>query len=285
MASNTHWTAGYARQVEKTLTHDAHPKLGDLPLADINPVQVLEAPRPVLDRNARAVARNLRQWIGAVFRYGITTLRCQTDPTAALGQLVKRTVVRHHPPLPIDAIPDFLRNYTGYGIAKPATLLMLYTFVRTAEIRNAEWSDIDWEARLWRIPGHKMKMGSDHIVPLSRQALDLLRDLHGLTGQRPRLFPNARQPQEGISATTINTVIASIGYKHLISGHGFRSTASTLLHELGYDEGVIEIQLAHMERNKVKAAYNHAKYLEQRRQMMQDYADYLDKLAEPLKAE
>ncbi|WP_199052662.1 tyrosine-type recombinase/integrase [Aquitalea sp. ASV15] len=185
MASNTHWTAGYARQVEKTLTHDAHPKLGDLPLADINPVQVLEAPRPVLDRNARAVARNLRQWIGAVFRYDITTLRCQTDPTAALGQLVKRTVVRHHPPLPIDAIPDFLRNYTGYGIAKPATLLMLYTFFRTAEIRNAEWSNINWEARLWRIPGHKMKMGSDHIAPLSRQALDLLGDLHGLTGQLP----------------------------------------------------------------------------------------------------
>lgn len=286
MASNLHWSDGYRSQVEKTLRLDAYPVIGDLPIAEITPPVVLETINPVIKRGAKAVARNLRQWVGAVFRHGVATLRCSSDPTEPLGQLVKRVVVRHHPPLSVEAIPDFLAkldSYGGYGIAKPATQLMLLTFVRTAEIRSAEWTDIDWNDRLWRIPACKMKMNTDHIVPLSRQAMLLLESMREISGNRSKIFPNARRPSEGISQTTINAVIANIGYKNIISGHGFRSTASTLLHELGFDERVIDIQLAHLERNKVKAAYNHAKYLDQRRQMMQDYADYLDRRRSELK--
>ncbi|WP_406850162.1 tyrosine-type recombinase/integrase [Chromobacterium phragmitis] len=280
ISAQAHWTDGYRSQVEKTLRLNAFPKIGDLPISEITPAIMLSVIQPVIDRGAVAVARNLRQWSGAVFRYGVTTLRCASDPTAPLGQLVKRVVVRHHPPLAVDSIPNFLKAldaYKGYGIAQPAAQLMLLTFVRTAEIRSAEWCDIDWKNRLWRIPGEKMKMSTDHIVPLSAQALAILEKMKLISGNRNKIFPNARNPADGISPTTINTVIASIGFKNIISGHGFRSTASTMLHELGYDERVIEIQLAHMERNKVKAAYNHAKHLDKRRKMMQDYADYLDR--------
>lgn len=279
MASNEHWSDGYRSQVEKTLRLNAYGPIGHLPLSEITPPIVLAAIQKVLDRGSKSMARNLRQWTGAVFRYGISTLRCESDPTAPLAQLVKRTVIRHHPPIAVDSIPHFLLKldqYKGHGVVKPAARLMMLTFVRTSEIRSAEWVDIDWEHRLWRIPAPKMKMATPHIVPLSAQALAVLESMKPISGGRPRIFPNARQPGEGISATSINKVIATIGYKNIISGHGFRSTASTMLHELGYEERVIDIQLAHLERNKVKAAYNHAKYLEKRRKMMQAYADYLD---------
>lgn len=283
IASSTHWSRNYAAQVSKTLALNAYPKIGNLPLNDITPAQMLAIINEVQSRGAPTVARNLRQWCGATFRYGITTLRCDSDPTAPLSGVVRRGKVKHHPPLKPESLPDFLRKldgYLGYGVAKPATQLMLMTFVRTIEIRRAQWEDFDLDGALWRIPGEKMKMGTEHIVPLSRQAVALLRDVHMLTGHRRFVFPNTRRPDVSISATTINRVIKYIGYAGVVSGHGFRSTASTMLHEMGYPAAIIELQLAHLERNKVKAAYNHAQYLDERRQMMQDWSDFLDQQRE-----
>lgn len=279
MAANTHWSDGYRAQVRKTLEADAFPKFGSLPIRDITSAQVLAMLNAIIKRNAPVVARNARQWTGAVFRHGITTLRCETDPTQPLSGVVKAGNTNHHKPLRPETLPAFLKaldDYKGYGIAQPAAKFMMLTFVRTIEIRRAEWQDIDLDEATWRIPADKMKMRTEHIVPLSRQALDILRELHRLTGRRRHVFPNMRRPDEGITSTTINRIIGRMGYSGVVSGHGFRSTASTMLHELGYPELIIERQLAHMERNKVKAAYNHAEFLVERRKMMQDWADYLD---------
>jgi integrase len=165
-----------------------------------------------------------------------------------------------------------------------AMRLMLLTFLRTQELRMGEWSEIDFDAAEWRVPASHMKMakymlpGEVHIVPLSRQALALLRELHTLTGNRQHLFPNIRNPKDCMSRTAINRAIERMGYGGEFSGHGFRSTASTYLHEHGWNEKAIERQLAHAERNKIKAAYNHAEYMTERREMMQAWADWIDSL-------
>lgn len=161
-----------------------------------------------------------------------------------------------------------------------ALRLMLLTFVRTVELRKAEWSEFDLDRAEWRIPAERMKMREPHIVPLSRQAVDLLRELHTHTGGRRLLFPNYRRPNECMTATTLNRALERMGFNGKdsigFSAHGFRATASTMLNEMGYRSDVIERQLAHAERNKVRASYNQAEYLEERRQMMQAWADEVD---------
>jgi integrase len=160
-----------------------------------------------------------------------------------------------------------------------ALMLMAYTFVRTGELRGAEWAEFDFDAALWRIPAERMKMGEAHIVPLSRQALEILSELKALTGHRRLVFPNERKPEKPISENTILYALYRLGYHSRATGHGFRSSASTLLNELGFDPDVVERQLAHQERSKVRAAYHRAEYLAERREMMQRWADYVDDLA------
>lgn len=277
--NSPHWSETYSKQVKRYLWADLLDKYGDLPLREVSSAQILAAIQAVEKRGAKSIAKLIRQWVGAVYRYAIATLRADSDPTAALRGAIRMPAVRHNKPLKPSSLPEFLQSldaYSGYGIAKPAAQFMLLTFVRTIEIRRMEWIDVDLDGAIWRIPAEKMKMGTEHIVPLSRQALVILRDMREFTGHRAHVFPNVRRPNDAITGTTINRVIERIGFKGVVSGHGFRSTASTMLHELGYQDLVIERQLAHMERNKVKAAYNHAEYLPDRRKMMQDWADFLD---------
>lgn len=275
------WSASYLRQVERSLAVDILPRIGAFPMRAIRPAHVLDLLREVEGRGAKSIAILIRQWVGAVFRYAIATLRAESDPTLALRGAIRRPRVRHHPPLSAADLPRFLAGlaaYAGYGLVKPATMLMLLTFVRTAEIRSAAWADIDLEAAIWRIPAAKMKMGTEHIVPLSRQAVALLRGVCLHSHRRPVVFPNSRRPDEGISNTSINRLIETIGFGGVVSGHGFRATAATLLRELGFADHLVELQLAHTDRNKVRASYNHAKYLDERRAMMQAWADYLDSI-------
>jgi integrase len=150
--------------------------------------------------------------------------------------------------------------------------------VRPGELRGAEWSEFDLDAAEWRIPARRMKMREPHTVPLSQQAVAQLKKLHALTGEGKYLFPNYRRPQAFMNATTLNRALEYMGYKNRFSAHGFRGTASTILNEMGFRPDVIERQLAHKERNAVRAAYNHATYLPERRQMMQAWADFIDSL-------
>jgi integrase len=224
----------------------------------------------------------VRRWSSAIFRYAVATLRADGDPAAALKGAIHRAKVEHHKPLSRSQIVEFtktLDKYGGYRTTVIALRLMLLTFVRTVELRKAEWSEFDLENAEWRIPAERMKMREPHIVPLSNQAVALLQELQTYTGGRGLLFPNYRNPKECMTATTLNRALERMGFNGKgsigFSAHGFRATASTLLNEMGYRSDVIERQLAHAERDKVRASYNHAEYMDERKVMMQEWADFL----------
>jgi integrase len=189
-------------------------------------------------------------------------------------------VVKHHSFLKAKELPEFLRKlaaYDGTVQTRLALHLLLLTFVRTNELRGAEWDEIDLKKAEWRIPASRMKMKEEHIVPLSTKAIEVLKELKKLTGDMTYLFPNQQKPTSFMSENTMLYALYRMGYHSRTTGHGFRSTASTILNENGFRADVIERQLAHSERNTVRAAYNHAQYLPERREMMQWWADYLAK--------
>ena len=281
MAENeAQWSARYHTQVKEAFKRHLYPELGDLPVSRVT-APLLRDSVTEAGKTAPTVAILLLQWVSGVYRYAVLHDLAEYDPAPALKGLVKRPKVRHHPALKAKEIPTLLKKldeYQGYPTTKAAINLMLLTFVRTSELRLAEWSEFDLEAAQWRVPAQRMKMGEEHIVPLSSQAVDLLRELHRASGNRQYLFPNTRNPRTCMTVTTINRALERMGYQGKFSGHGFRSTASTLLNEMGYRPDLIERQLAHAERNKVRAAYNQAQYLEERAGMMQGWADYIDGL-------
>lgn len=281
------WSANYLRQYETFMERDVFKKVGAFPIRMVTAAHILEIIREVEKRGAHTIAVLIRQWCGQVFRFAVATLRADSDPTTALQGALKRKPVRHNPPLAKADIPEFigkLGQYGGYRGTVIAMHLMMLTFVRTVELRMAEWPEFDLEKAEWRIPAERMKMrkkmkvGEVHIVPLSMQAVALLRELQTLSGGQRFLFPNLRSPKRCMTSTTINRSLERMGYAGKFSGHGFRSTASSMLHELGWHSDVIERQLAHAERNAVRAAYNHAEYMDERRAMMQAWADWIDKV-------
>ncbi len=282
----SNWTLYYARQVERFLELDLFPSIGKLPIRSVTAAHLLAIVKRVEERGAETVAMLLRQWSSAIFRYAVATLRADTDPAAALKGAIHRPKTEHHKPLSRDQIADFvkaLESYGGYRTTVIALRLMLLTFVRTKELRQAHWTEFDFDRREWRIPANRMKMREAHIVPLSRQAIALLRELHTYTGGRTFLFPNYRTPDTSMTATTLNRALERMGFNGRdsigFSAHGFRATASTILNEIGLRPDVIDRQLAHKERNKVRASYNQAEYLGERREMMQQWADLTDEMA------
>lgn len=276
------WSAYYARQVERFLEGDVFPRVGALPIRKVSAAQLLAIVRGVEERGAETVALLIRQWCSAIFRYAVATLRADSDPAAALKGALHRPPVRHHRPLGRKEIPGLLEKLEGFGgyrATQIALRLLLLTFVRPVELRAAQWPEFDLEAAEWRIPPERMKMKREHIVPLSHQALALLSELRELTGGGRLLFPNHRRPRTHMGPTTLNRALERLGYGGRFSSHGFRATASTALNEMGFNPDWIERQLAHAPRNKVRASYNQALYLPERRKMMQQWADTLDALA------
>jgi integrase len=274
------------------MASDVYPYIGALPIRSVTAAHLLEIVRRVEGRGAETVALLVRQWCSAVFRYAVATLRADGDPAAALRGAIARPKVEHRKPLTRLQITAFLKaldGFSGFRTTSIALRLALVTFVRTVELRAAQWSEIDFDRAEWRIPAERMKMREPHLVPLSTQALALLHELHKLTGNQRWLFPNYRRPETCMTATTLNRALErmefngkdSIGF----SAHGFRATASTILNEAGYRADVIERQLAHKERNTVRASYNQAEYLAERRDMMQQWADLVDGLAGEIEPE
>jgi integrase len=280
------WSERYARQLTHVLKTDVFPAIGSLPISAVAAADILEILQKVEARGASTFAFLIRQWTSAIFRYAVATLRAEYDPSSALRGAIMRKKVRHHKALSatqVRALLVRLKTYRGEPTTLFAMRLMLLTFVRTIELRAAHWSEIDFEGAEWRIPGERMKMRQEHIVPLSHQALALLRGLHEYTGSGTFLFPNRRRANACITSTTINRALERMGFlgKGTIgfSGHGFRATASTMLNEAGIRPDVVERQLAHEERNQVRAAYNRATYLPERRIMMQTWADMVDEIS------
>jgi integrase len=281
------WSPYYLRQVERFFEKDVFPFIGTLPLRSVTAAHLLAIVRRVEGRGATSVALLLRQWTSAIFRYSVSTLRADTDPASALKGAIARPRTKHSRPLSRADIPRFIKaldSNGGYRTTIIALRLILLTFVRTKELRAAPWTEIDIDRAEWRIPAERMKMHKPHIVSLSRQAVELLRELHTLTGGRNFLFPNYRRPSSCMTATTLNRALERMGLNGKgtmrFSAHGFRATASTILNELGYRPDVIERQLAHSERDRVRGSYNQAEYLIERRAMMQAWADLIDEMAD-----
>jgi len=277
------WTHRYSCQVERWLEFDVFPYIGRLPIRSVTAAHLLEIMRRVEARGSDTVALSIRQCCSSVYRYAVATLRAEFDPASALKGAITPPRTKHRKPLSRAEIVRFTKALGSYG-GHPSTIialrLMLLTFVRTIELRNAEWSEIDLSRAEWRIPAERMKMRDAHVVPLSKQAIDLLRELHMLTGGQRLLFPNDRRPTSCMSDTRLARALERMGVSGRgstgFSPHGFRATASTILNEAGCRPDVIERQLAHKERNRVRAAYNQAEYLNERRAMMQLWADMID---------
>lgn len=274
------WTESHAKKIMKSLEADIFPKLGDRPITSITAPDLLSALRVIEKRGALEIAGRVLQRCNAVFRYAVATGRASLNPAAELRGALKTPERRHHAALAHGELPEFLTKLAGYE-GDPQTrlglLLMTHTFVRTGELRAAKWQEFNLDLAEWRIPAERMKMREAHVVPLSRQAVVLLRELQAIGGDSEFVFPsgNGRRDKH-ISENTLLYALYRMGYHSRATGHGFRATASTILNEMGFHPDWIERQLAHAERNKVRAAYNRASYLAERRQMMQVWSDYLD---------
>lgn len=259
------------------------PWIGSKPIAEIKAPQVLAMLRRIEARGKLETAQRVKQQAGRVFRYAVATGRATDDPTAALKGALATPKTRHRASITDPKlIGPLLRAIEGYGgsfVTAAALKLAPLLFVRPGELRHAEWTEFDLEAGEWRIPAAKMKMRAVHIVPLSIQAITILRELAPLTGSGRYVFPSVRGRGRPMSEATVLAALRRMGYSgEEMSGHGFRSMASTRLHEMGWAHDAIERQLAHAERNKVSAAYNYAEHLPERRRMMQVWADHLDAL-------
>ena len=276
------WSDTHASRLLRLLERDIFPWLGSMPVSDVSSPLLLQTIRRIETRSLDTAHRAMQN-CGQVFRYAIATGRQQNDPTHALKGAIPPIRDNHFAsithPEQIGPLLRAIEGYKGEFITQSALRLGPLVFVRPGELRHAEWSEINLEIGEWRIPSEKMKMGQPHIVPLARQSIVLLTDLQPLTGTGQYLFPSVRSLDRPLSENTINAALRRLGYtKDEMTGHGFRSMASTLLNEQGWNRDHIERQLAHADRNKIRAAYNYADYLPERRKMMQAWADYLDTL-------
>ena len=277
------WSPSHGERIIRRLERDIFPWIGKRPVNEIKAPELLSVLRRIESRGAVETAHRASQNCGQVFRYAIATGRAERDPSGDLKGAIPPTKTKHHAsitePLEIGKLLRAIDGYSGGLIVRCALRIAPMVFVRPGELRQAEWSEIDFDKAEWVIPGIRMKMKEKHIVPLSRQALEILRELHPLTEESRYIFPSPRTFDRPMSDNAILAALRSMGYTgDMMTGHGFRSMASTLLNEQGWNRDAIERQLAHAERDEIRAAYNYAQHLPERKKMMQAWADYLDSL-------
>ncbi len=278
------WTAGHAVTIMSRLERDLFPWVGRRPINQIKAPELLAVIRRVESRGALESAHRIRTIAGQVFRYAVATGRAERDPAADLKGALPQPQERHHAaitePKEVAPLLRALDGYQGHFVVKCALRLAPLFFVRPGELRNAEWSEIDLDEAVWNIPVHKMKMKQAHIVPLCRQAVEILTELKEVTGAGLYVFPSGRSNTRPMSNNAVNAALRRMGYeKDTMTGHGFRAMARTILDEiLHVRPDYIEHQLAHAVRDPNGRAYNRTAHLEERRKMMQTWADYLDGL-------
>lgn len=281
-----HWrgdkTLRHVDSTERRLASNILPTLGSLQMDEIQAPDIVAMVRTIEARGARDVAKRALETTGQIFRYAIAHGYAKRNPAKEIEprDILKASVKTNYARIDAKELPNLLREievYRGTHVTRLAMKLMALTFVRTSELIGAKWSEFDLEAKRWDIPADRMKMRTPHIVPLARQSLEVLQTLHSLTGHSEWLFPGDRDTTKPMSNNTILKALERMGYKGIMTGHGFRGLASTILHEQGHTHDHIELQLAHAPRNAVSAAYNHAQYVEPRAKMMQGWADYLER--------
>lgn len=277
------WAASHSSKIIRRLELYIFPWMGARPIKEINAPELLAVLRRIEAKGAIETAHRAHQVCGQVFRYAVATGRVERDPSGDLRGAIPPANGKHMAtitdPKEIAGLLRSIDGYKGGIITRCALQLAPMVFVRPGELRHAEWAEVNFETAEWRIPGEKMKAGVLHIVPLSQQALAVLREIQSLTGQGRYVFPSARTGARPMSDNAVLSALRRMEYaKEEMSGHGFRSMASTLLNEQGWNRDAIERQLAHAERNSVRAAYNYAEFMPERKKMMQAWANFLDKL-------
>jgi integrase len=278
------WVPHHASDVLRRLESNLFPDLGQRPIAEISAPTLLATIRKIEHRGAHDLAHRVLQVSGQVFRYGVATGRCERDPSPDLRGALTPHKSKNQAAVKPDEVPALLKaivKYEKIGGERQTALalrLLALTFVRTGELIGATWDEFDLDGATWIVPSARMKMKTEHVVPLSRQAVEVLHELQKIAGKSRYILPG-RNPDKPISNNTMLFALYRLGYKNKMTGHGFRSIASTILNESNFRADVIERQLAHCERNDVRGAYNRAEYLAERQAMMQQYADMLDAMA------
>lgn len=289
------WARNGGQRILRRLEMYAFPRIGSRQIRELTGPDLLAALQRVETKGHPETAHRLKQYMGAIFRYAVATHRADNDPTAALkGALApppSQSFASITDPKKIGELMRAIRSYSGSDVVRCALELLALVFVRPGELRGARWDEFSFDLAEspaasisrqpeWRIPAERMKMREQHLVPLSSQAVAVLRELHAISGPDGFLFPGVRSKARSISENTMNAALRAMGYTQAqMTGHGFRHMASTTLHERGYRSEWIERQLAHADGNAMRARYNFAEYLPERRKMMQEWADYLDGLA------
>ena len=277
------WAPGHGDKIIRRLENNVFPWVGQKPIRDIKPVDFLAVIQRIEQRGRNETAHRALQNCGRVFRYAVASGRAERDITRDLLGALAPVVERHHAsivePKAVGALLRAIDGYSGSFITRCALRLAPLVFVRPGELRMAEWTEFNLDESEWRIPAARMKMRSHHYVALATQAVEILREIRPLTNSGRYVFPGERDRNRAMSNNTVNAALRRLGYSNKeMTGHGFRSMASTLLNEQGWHPDAIERQLAHSERKEIRAAYNYAKHLPERRKMMQAWADYLDGL-------
>lgn len=275
------WAPAHYRTVVQRLEGNVFPHIGQRPIADVQPIEVLDTIKVMEARGVRVSAHKTMSICSMIFRYAVSACIIPSDPTrdlrGALAPATRGQFAAITTRAGAGQLMRAIRGFEGFSLTRCMLLLHAYTFCRPGEIRGAEWAEIDIDAALWTIPAERMKGKREHLVPLSRQALEVLKAARPISGHGRYVFPSIRSADYPMSNNTANAALRRMGYsKEEMTAHGFRAMASTILNEEGYDPDVIERQLAHVEANKVRAAYNRAQYLDERRKMMQDWANLLD---------
>ncbi len=273
------WAANYTRQIKARMDADVFPHIGDLPIKQVSPALVRDVLKRIERRGAPASAKLVRTWIGGAFRYAVGELQAETDPTWVLRGSIKARPTKNIPHLAEKEIPAFLQavdRVQAEAVTITAFNLLWLTCVRTAELRAAEWSEFDLDAGLWTVPASRMKMRVEHTVPLVPQAVAMLTALKTITGRGKFVFPGRKNREQPLTHEGIRDVIARAGYNGKFSPHGIRSTFSTFWNDRGADTEVIELVLAHKDKDKVRAVYNRAKKLNERRALMEQWANLTD---------
>lgn len=272
------WSSGYADDILESLRKDIFPFVGKRAITDIKPIDMLAVLKKLEERGVLDKLKKIRQACKQIFTYAVITGRAEYNPVADLAGALKPPKQQHYPHLQRDELSGFieaLKDYSGSKLTQTATFLLMYTGVRTIELRAAEWKEFDFTNNLWQIPKERMKMRRPHLVPLSSQVKSMLLEVKSISGRGKYVFPGRNDAGKPMSEASINQVIKRVGYDGRATGHGFRHTMSTILHEQGFNTAWIEAQLAHADKNTIRGTYNHAQYLEGRREMVQWYADFL----------
>jgi len=277
------WTERHAKKVMERMTRHLFPALGKVPITKIDAALILPVLRVIESKGVYETTHRCKQIAGQVFRYAISCGYVSHNPTADLAGALKPINTKHFStlvdPQQVGGLLRAIDEYQGYAVTRYALAMLPYLLLRPGNLRSAEWTEFNLDKGEWRIPKEKMKMRDPHIVPLTSHVVGLIEDLRLVSGNSRYLFPSVRSLDRPLCENTLNSALRRMGYtKEEICSHGFRAMASTILNEHNWPSKIIELQLSHLERNKVKAAYDHAKHLPLRRLMMQAWTDFLNEV-------